>query len=577
VAAFFPDVDSSLIAHDSERLVYEALRDLPNEYVVLHSFPWLRPMRDLVSEPLREGEADFVLLHPNRGLLVLEVKGGIPELRNRTWFRNDKEIRDPLDQARRNRYALIDAIEERTARKVHRDMFNHGDIVVFPHCTYAGNLPLNVDKRMFLDGRSLSSMPLALDSAWNAWQKRPVALTPNQFSTLVDALMPKLRLLRCSGTDIVAESSRILQITLDQQATLQGLLASDRVLVEGTAGSGKTLLALDFAKSLSSRGDRVLLLCYNKHLAAWLIEQVRSDNRLRNREHFLEISTFHSYAFKLANRAHVDFEVPAENAEQFWDEEVPLVLEQALEVLREQGKAPVFDDIVVDEAQDFSRDWWVTIEGLSRNGRAGRLYVFLDLHQSLRRESRLPPVPLPTRFNLSTNCRNTRAIARSASRLANVEITLLPGSPEGELPSVFRPTGSSADAGLVLAELRRLIRQGVTSRQVVVIGPASYMNGSLARFKEVEDIPLVSEADAWRRGDGILITTARAFKGLEADIVIIYDLTGFGPTFSRTDFYVAWTRARHRLVIVAQSPEIRSLVERSLGESEAPKQTKGSR
>jgi DNA helicase IV len=103
------------------------------------------------------------------------------------------------------------------------------------------------------------------------------------------------------------------------------------------------------------------------------------------------------------------------------------------------------------------------------------------------------------------------------------------------------------------------------------------MNGSLARFKEVEDIPLVSEADAWRRGDGILITTARAFKGLEADIVIIYDLTGFGPTFSRTDFYVAWTRARHRLVIVAQSPEIRSLVERSLGESEAPKQTKGSR
>lgn len=98
------------------------------------------------------------------------------------------------------------------------------------------------------------------------------------------------------------------------------------------------------------------------------------------------------------------------------------------------------------------------------------------------------------------------------------------------------------------------------------------MNGSLARFKEVEDIPLISEADAWRRGDGILITTARAFKGLEADIVIIYDLTGFGPNFSRTDFYVAWTRARHRLVIVAHSLEIRHLVERTIAESEEAKQ-----
>ena len=70
-------------------------------------------------------------------------------------------------------------------------------------------------------------------------------------------------------------------------------------------------------------------------------------------------------------------------------------------------------------------------------------------------------------------------------------------------------------------ELRGLIRQGVTSRQIAVIGPASYINSSLARFKDVEEIPFVSEAYAWRRGDGILITTARAFKGLEADIVII--------------------------------------------------------
>jgi DNA helicase IV len=50
----------------------------------------------------------------------------------------------------------------------------------------------------------------------------------------------------------------------------------------------------------------------------------------------------------------------------------------------------------------------------------------------------------------------------------------------------------------------------------------------------------------WRRGAGVLVTTARTFKGLEADVVIAYGLAAFGALFTPTDLYVAWTRARHR-------------------------------
>src|SRR5215472_435265 len=111
MARFVPDIATEDIVHDSERVVYEALRGLPKGFVVLHSFPWLRPARDLAGEPLREGEADFVILHPNHGLLVLEVKGGRPELVGRRWLRAGKEMRDPFDQARRSRYALLEAVE----------------------------------------------------------------------------------------------------------------------------------------------------------------------------------------------------------------------------------------------------------------------------------------------------------------------------------------------------------------------------------------------------------------------------------------------------------------------------------
>ena len=572
MARFIPDTKAEDIPHDSERVVYEALRALPAGYVVLHSFPWLRPRRDLATEPLHEGEADFVVLHPERGMLVLEVKGGVPELRERTWFRANREMRDPFEQARRNRYALLDAIEERSRGRIGRGMFTHGDVVVFPHCRYSGPLPLNSDPRLLLDSAATAEIGARLEAAFEAWQRRPTRLTPSQFSELLDALMPKLRLMRSVGADLAAEGQRIVQVTEDQRTTLRGLLASDRVLVEGSAGSGKTLLAVEFAVSLAVSGASVLLLCFNRHLATWLQEQARGDPRLRSATGSLEVATFHSYALSLAKRARVEFVVPRDNAEGFWDAEVPLILEQALDLLRAGPGALLYDGVVVDEAQDFSPDWWVTVESLTRGARQGRLYAFLDLHQSLRGDPRLPSVPLQTRFRLTTNCRNTRAIARSASRIVGAEVTLLPGTPEGEAPSLCRAATAAAESGIVLGEVRRLLRGGLQARQVVLIGPAARENGSLARFSEVEGVQLIDDASDWRRGGGILVTTARAFKGLEADVVVLYDLSGFGAAFSTTDLYVAWTRARHRLICVCHGAEARARVEAILAASELASQ-----
>jgi superfamily I DNA/RNA helicase len=252
----------------------------------------------------------------------------------------------------------------------------------------------------------------------------------------------------------------------------------------------------------------------------------------------------------------------------FWDSEVPLILEQALEVLGNEGAATPFDAVVVDEAQDFSPDWWVTIESLTRRGRAGRLYAFLDLHQSLRGDPQLPSVPLPTHFRLLTNCRNTQQIAKSAACLAQVEVAILPSSPAGEAPATRRAPSETAEAGIVLGEVRQLLKQGLAASQIVLMGPAAYEKGLLGRYREVDGVALIDDASDWRRGGGILVTTARSFKGLEADVVIIYGLNSFGMLFTRTDLYVAWTRARHRLVIVCQAGEVRAAVEASLADAE---------
>lgn len=98
MAVMHPSLTSDEIEHDSERLVYLALRDqLSNDYVVLHSYPWLRPDRD---GNLREGEADFVILHQSKGMLVLEVKGGELRYHKGAWQRKKsfgfETITDPF-------------------------------------------------------------------------------------------------------------------------------------------------------------------------------------------------------------------------------------------------------------------------------------------------------------------------------------------------------------------------------------------------------------------------------------------------------------------------------------------------
>ncbi len=82
MARLIPKIAFDCIENRPERRVAQALIErLPGRTTVYHSYPWLRPeRRDRESEAaLREGEADFVVVDPHYGLLVLEVKGGIIE------------------------------------------------------------------------------------------------------------------------------------------------------------------------------------------------------------------------------------------------------------------------------------------------------------------------------------------------------------------------------------------------------------------------------------------------------------------------------------------------------------------
>lgn len=566
MARMLPDVDPSQLEHTSEEPVYVALRDqLGADYVVLHSYPWLRPWRE---DALAEGEADFVVVHPERGFLVLEVKGGDVRHDGYRWYRDSasgpKEFKDPFRQAQRNMHALLEIIQERSGGKVRRGDLAHGYAVMFPNMDYTGAPPPHADKAIIISRCHLPAVEHAIETAYAAWTIGGRRLSAEQYRTLLhECLMPKFRLFRPVGPDISKASDRLLELTDTQAQVFEGLYVQDRVLVEGVAGSGKTFLALHRALAFAREGKRTLFVCYNKELAAWLREQVESDPSTAAFRARIVVKHFHALAAEIAADAGIAFEPAAggPKTDAFWNDEVPDLMEQGVLSLDLEGRATSFDAIVVDEAQDFCLGWWYALTQSLLSRPDGPLYAFLDPNQSLRGEVQWPPIEFGARFKLTINCRNTQRIATASATILSLPHRIFKRAPVGSALRVLRAGSNRQQKGLVLQELRSLLqREGVTPPQIAVIGPAAKDKGSLADVSDVDGVPLVTSTLTWRAGGGVLVTTARSFKGLEAEVVLLYDLSGFSRLFRREDLYVSCTRAKVLLVAIVHGDECREVI-----------------
>ena len=576
MARMIPEVDPTQLEHSSEEPVYVALRDnLGDDFHVLHSYPWLRPSRG--EGALAEGEADFVILHPAYGMLVLEVKGG-NSIRHdgRRWFRDStrgpKEFRDPFLQAQRNMHALLDIVKHRSGGRVTKHDIVHGYAVAFPHLDYEGEPPPHADRAIIISRRSLPFIEQAVMTALRAWTATPRSLRRDRFVMMLnDCLMPKFRVFRPVGPDIVSNVKQLLELTEIQAQVFEGLYEHDRVLVEGVAGSGKTFLALHRALAFARSGRRTLFVCFNRALAQWLRRQVAEDPNTCEYRSLLTIRNFHALAGELAEEAGLRFE-PAQGGardDRFWDETVPDLLEQAVLMLDDRGNVVMYDAVVVDEAQDFAPKWWYSLTQCLLSTSDSPLYAFLDPNQSLRGEVKPPPVPFGKPFRLTMNCRNTRRIAAATASILKLKSDVFSRAPVGIKPRLLRAHTMKHQKGLVLQELRRMLEHdAIDPQQIVLMGPSAKANGSLSDVSEAGGVPLVTSVDDWRDGCGVLVTTARSFKGLEADAVLLYDLSDFGRLFRLEDLYVACSRAKVMLVAVVHGARCREVLESALAASE---------
>lgn len=533
----------------AERRVFERLaRALPDAYDVLHHVSWVQRRG---HGGAKDGEADFVIVHPERGVLVLEVKGGLVRYESESglWAtqpggRGEPAlIADPFEQATEAMHQLRRWLQQLPGWRREWGPFGHA--VAFPDGVLHGSPLPHVRPELVIDADDLLTDERALrkvTSSFDFWADGR-RLDRVGADRVVSALAHDLEIRQPLGLVVEEAEREILKLSEQQLGILRTLAGARRVAVAGPAGSGKTVLAAEKARRLANDGFQTLLTCFNRPLADYLRQSLAGSKGL-------EVLSFHQLCRKLAMEASLPLPPGPSWTQAEWDR-VASLLEPAADRL-----GPRYDALVVDEGQDFDDDWWLPLLTLLHEPDHGVLYVFYDCNQAIYGRARgLPPGLLPVA--LFENWRNTRPVFETVLRYYKGEqiVSRGPDGPKVEWRQVL-PRNMRRDLGQVL---HRIIREGgLASGEVVVLTPTaverSAVVGRCGAFNLTEE----------RQGpDDVKLSTIHRFKGLEAKAVVVCEVTQRnGPQFEQL-MYVACSRARSLLVVLEAWTGVEEVTERS--------------
>jgi hypothetical protein len=544
VAQLFPDVlNPEEVPSRAERRLHEAFRQLPDEFNVFHSPSWIVPARE-ASQPAT-GEADFVLAHPDRGVVVLEVKGGEIsfEPRSGEWTSRGRDgtfsIKDPFKQATRNRFLLLKVIERITGKSVRIPV---GESVAFPDCMVEpSDIPGGYPHEAVMDAKALYQTVEEVERVFSYWKLADQAGTfgPSGISRMVRALAQPKHIRAPLGLRLADADRQLIELTEQQYRVLNGLSRNTRVCVAGPAGTGKSLLALEQSRRLSAQGHKVLLTCFNKSLAAFLAASVEDEESI-------VVTTFHQLCHSWAREAGLNPDRgPHTRPDEHFRERLPNLLMDAAAAREER-----FGAIVIDEGQDFQASWLTALELLLEDIDQGVIYLFGDDNQAIYGTS----MPVPSdffRFDLTENCRNTKAIYNELATCFPGQATTALGPPGVPVELVTWSTSPEFAKALSRTLHRIVVEEQVPQNDVVVLTGRRPSKSLVAKMNYVAGQFQLSE-ESLDPGDAIRFQSVHSFKGLESRVVVVCEMDAVHAEVRRQLWYTALSRARVHLVVLVR-------------------------
>lgn len=562
-------------APPGEHAVFAALRAAPDDWVVFHSLEIAQHVSQV------QGEADFVVVVPGHGVLVIEVKSheSIEADGDGRWRygKRDWVTRSPFEQASGAQHSIIEFLESRGSGPVGYPIFHAAWLTQLSRAKFAPGIGWH-------EWQLLDAADLAADKAPSA-----IIRTLNKASAHLAETISGYR--RVTGQPDAAHTERITELltprfqvelsakelarrreheqatfTAEQVKILDVVGSNPRLLVEGPAGSGKTWVAAEAARRAAESGKRTLVVVFNRLIEARLAELCGEGIEVR-RIHSLMAQVVDRHAGK--NEARRKLESGRVEPE-WYDQTLP---EQALEAALELG--PQFDYLVVDEAQDVALEQYLDVLDELLVGGLAQAQVFITgdfdhqviyrRHEGADKAPDAPPTPRETiqrrvpglmELRLTSNVRTTPEVARFVAELIG-EPTLYSEHrrSDDDQVSVERHTFTTMDEQLrLLADaVERILSEPFTVRELVILSP--YARERSAAGQALAD-PSADARLTSRLGTSIDDATRirwgsiHEFKGLEAPAVILTDVD-LSKEYHRDLLYVGASRATDRLVVLS--------------------------
>lgn len=556
-----------------EKEMFDALKTLSNDYYIFHSYR----ITSLTERGLNENEIDFLVFNPYYGCLFLECKNRTLRKNNQKWeylqtynSGQQKWVEmpvDPFTQAFTGQHMLFKKLKEQN--KSNREMID-----IINRCKFMVAIWLPKYSRKDIEENIIGIGPEATpETILTADELK----NTNMLAYRIEELMKRMNRVHfvCHFEQIIDDAAgyrqnanyqesmlffnkilnpsfniicdarqgfekRYLQLLEEQCIVLDFLSYQRTAAISGASGTGKTLVAIERARRLNRQGFRVLFLCYNKNL------QVVLHNSYHTELPKVDFYTLDKYAM---DKCKTTFDKI--NYSDLYD-----VLEEEID-----NGTFEYQHIIVDEGQDFGQSQYNdnvdasyilelfasygTNGGRSAGTQNTSFFVFYDKNQLVNTKD-IPEYLrcVDSKLTLYTNCRNTKKIADTAYCLIDEKPISNKDASIGSDPQVcFFSTHQEFKEKLnkLISDLSK-----ETINDIVLITCASGI--TVSEIKEHER-KKVENNYFYRTSDGreIRLYTSATFKGLEADNVIVLDITD--DTFSPQNktFYVAASRAKINL------------------------------
>ena len=550
---------------------------------------------------------DFIILHPRRGLLFLEVKDwrlrsikSIDHQKVELLTASGLQAKvNPIEQARQGAYQTVDMLRCDPELRQKQGRFKGNLICPYGYGVVLTNvsrkqiqaaIPDDVADRVLPGHLLICQDEMLEDTDPEAFQERLWGMFNYQFDralTLPEVdrirwhLYPEIRidnleLFPQDVPDAVSVPDIVKVMDIEQEQLARGLGEGHRV-IHGVAGSGKTLILGCRSEVLAALLNKpILVLCFNITLAA----KLRSHTSSKGNTDKVHVYHFHDWCGEQLRTYHVDV---VEGDKPYWERQVDSVIAGV-----EKGQIPreQYGALLIDEGHDFEEDWLrLVIRMIDRN--TNSLLLLYDDAQSIYRRNglgfSLSSVGVQARGRtkiLRLNYRNTREILAFAYEFAkdylqeknsdDDHVPLIKPETAGVAgpPPIFRQLDSFEEEASFAANcVARWHDDGVAWRDVAIIYDAHWMGEVVARKFRQRDIPfqLLDTSARKKRynpqGDQVVILTQQSSKGLEFPRVIV---VGLGKLKTEPEniveesrqLYVAMTRARECLLVTASEANV---------------------